>query len=248
MSPSKKKQKSSKQTSFALYHCVWPEEGFDDSVKHVLELIKYCAKEMPDSARLLVLDIDDHRNVNGGFDADMYEFQSHFLLRVMLPYLQEIHMPLFSVKNPQKQTNKVPDNILIMPGLLDGGIAEINTLSKESQTKEVYVADFGKWMKLIDIPSMPESSDVSHAQTVSTNSVRSKLRMRIYEILSSERVSINDLEDISFRAQIDWEELTGITKSARSRSLIEYADRRQKLMGLKMAIISARSDLKDLLS
>jgi hypothetical protein len=72
-----------------LYHAVFEKEDFEDSIDHIHKLIKHSQETNPNRRRFFFLDIDGHRNENGGFDHDMYELQRYFLLGFLFPYLNE---------------------------------------------------------------------------------------------------------------------------------------------------------------
>jgi len=76
----------------------------------IYKLIKGAQKSQPDKPRKLFLDIDGHRNEAGGFDNDMFELICNFLLEAMVKYLTEISCPMYSISNPNKQINDIPDS------------------------------------------------------------------------------------------------------------------------------------------
>lgn len=100
----------------AIYHRVMRRENFEAAAKDLFRLLTETQKAQPDKERALYLDIDGHRNKDGGFDADMLELQKEFCLGFLLPYFTEIHMPLGSFRNPQEQENQVPDQFEIYHG------------------------------------------------------------------------------------------------------------------------------------
>lgn len=85
---------SLRSKAIALYHVVFENEDFDTAVYHLFELIKRTQEDSPNQQRILFLDIDGHRNEQGGFDHDMLELQMHFLTGFLMSYLSEINMPL----------------------------------------------------------------------------------------------------------------------------------------------------------
>lgn len=95
----------------AIYHRVLRRENFEKAAKDLVASVYAAEKKAPGKPRTLFLDIDGHRNEQGGFDADMLELQKEFGLGYLLQYLTEAHFPLISVKNTNKQRNDVP-NIL----------------------------------------------------------------------------------------------------------------------------------------
>ena len=111
----KNRDKVNKKHTVAIYHLVYKHEDFNTSANMIFELIKNSQEHSPGAKRCLFLDIDNHRNQQGGFDHDMYELQAYFLSRFMFKYLTEIHMPLISVKNPNKQLDDVPSQLTILP-------------------------------------------------------------------------------------------------------------------------------------
>lgn len=118
-----------------LYHAVFEEENFEDSVWHIHTLVKSAQEQNPNQRRFLFLDIDGHKNENGGFDRDMYELQRHFLLGFLAPYLTEIHMPLGIIKNKKAQRNDVPEKIEIF-----------EKLDQESINKAIDKGIFSIWI------------------------------------------------------------------------------------------------------
>lgn len=100
--------------SIAIYHVVFANENFTVAAKMIFRLIRDAQKRFPGRKRILYLDIDGHRNSNGGYDHDMFELQKDFLLDFMGQYLTEIHTPLYHVKNKKLQENDVPDELKVM--------------------------------------------------------------------------------------------------------------------------------------
>lgn len=50
-------------------------ENFEKAANDLYDLLIETQKKYPDSSRLLYLDIDGHRNSNGGFDKDMLKYK-----------------------------------------------------------------------------------------------------------------------------------------------------------------------------
>lgn len=63
-----------------IYHRVMRNENFEKAANDLYDLLIETQKKYPDSSRLLYLDIDGHRNSNGGFDKDMLEFLAIILM------------------------------------------------------------------------------------------------------------------------------------------------------------------------
>jgi hypothetical protein len=99
----------------ALYHCISPREGFEESAQALFHLIQNAQETAPGVERVLFLDIEGHRNAKGAFDADMFELQQNFIPSVLMPFLSEVHMPLAQVRRPDgsPQSNDVPPELII---------------------------------------------------------------------------------------------------------------------------------------
>ena len=127
----------------ALYHAVFEEENFEDSVYHIHRLLKSAQDTSPNKKRFLYIDIYGHRNETGGFDHDMYELQRYFLLGFIAPYLTEIHLPLGVIKNKKVQKNNVPETIEIIEKLDQDSINQ----AIDKGISSIWVADKDKLMK-----------------------------------------------------------------------------------------------------
>lgn len=97
----------------AIYHVVRPNEGFEKTAHILHRLIREAQKQKPNEPRTLFLDIEGHRNDQGGFDNDMFELQSKFAGEFLMQFLIEAHLPLYHIKNPKPQNNEVPDELNI---------------------------------------------------------------------------------------------------------------------------------------
>src|SRR5687768_6969243 len=75
----------------AIYHVVYQREGFEKSAQILFQLVREAQQNYPNKRRALFLDIENHRNEQGGFDADMFELQNHFLIGFLARFLSEIH-------------------------------------------------------------------------------------------------------------------------------------------------------------
>jgi hypothetical protein len=95
----------------AIAHRVLAHEDFDHTVQILLKLLSKAQREFPGAKRSLFLEIDGHRNSNGGFDDDMLELQSKFMEEVLLQFLTRVVTPLAEFKNPKPQTNVIPEEL-----------------------------------------------------------------------------------------------------------------------------------------
>ena len=98
----------------ALYHVVYEKEGFDDAAEMLMTILRKAQKEHPDKPRHLYLDIDGHRNSQGGFDPDMYELLTHFVTGYLSRWLTTFSHPLINGKAiTSQQFNDVPETLMI---------------------------------------------------------------------------------------------------------------------------------------
>jgi hypothetical protein len=99
--------------AIAIYHVVYTHEGFEESAQVLFRLVQDAQRQQPGKRRNLFLDIDGHRNSDGGFDSDMHELQKDFVLGFLSQFLSEIHAPLFHAKNPKPQSDDIPPELTI---------------------------------------------------------------------------------------------------------------------------------------
>jgi len=90
-----------------LYHVVYKHEGFVEVAQTLFELVKRAQQSAPGKRRLLYLDIEGHRNEEGGFDSDMLEIQKDFLFSFLGKYVSEIRCPLINATH-QTQIDSIP--------------------------------------------------------------------------------------------------------------------------------------------
>jgi hypothetical protein len=99
--------------AIAIYHVVYPHEGFEEAAQALFTLVQEAQRRHPGKPRKLYLDIEGHRQSGGGFDPDMVELQQEFLLGFLSPYLSEIHAPLVRATNTKPQANELPPTFVI---------------------------------------------------------------------------------------------------------------------------------------
>ncbi|HEX4370149.1 MAG TPA: hypothetical protein VH019_02290 [Rhizomicrobium sp.] len=100
-----------------LYHRIFSTDDFATAASDIIRLVHGSQKHVPNRRRLLFVDIEGHRQKRGNFDSDMFELQYQFLSDFVIPYVTEIHMPLFSVQNTKAQVNEVPEGVFFMKGV-----------------------------------------------------------------------------------------------------------------------------------
>lgn len=101
--------------TIAIYHAVFADEDFEKAASDIHGLVVACAKKYPGLKRHLFIDIDGHRNDTGGFDADMFEFQRHFVLGYLVEnrFVSAVAQPLASVKIKGCQSDNMPDVLVV---------------------------------------------------------------------------------------------------------------------------------------
>ena len=70
-------------------------------------------KRYPEVGRELIIEIEGHRNSEGGYDRDMFELQLKFLPKCILPFVHVLHMPLISIQNQKEQKNLECQKLMI---------------------------------------------------------------------------------------------------------------------------------------
>jgi hypothetical protein len=113
MKSEERRRTESDNRAVAIYHVVYEHEGFEKSAQVLLKLVQQAEEMRPGKKRSLYLDIEGHRNHEGGFDADMSELRKEFLLSFLSRYLSEIHAPLVNARNPHPQNNEIPSTLAI---------------------------------------------------------------------------------------------------------------------------------------
>ncbi len=98
----------------ALYHAVHASEDFDQTAYNLLRLIRMAQQKCPGRKRTLFLDIEGHRNGEGGFDQDMLELQTKFMTEFLLQFLTRAVTPLVTIGNPRPQSDDLPDELNVV--------------------------------------------------------------------------------------------------------------------------------------
>jgi hypothetical protein len=85
---------SGTEKALLLAHVVHSDEGFEASAHMIIDMINAAGKKSPGKPRILVLDIEGHRNEKGGFDDEMVTLQHGIIQQMLTPWLDEVQMPL----------------------------------------------------------------------------------------------------------------------------------------------------------
>jgi len=97
----------------AIYHVVYKHEGFEEAAQALFKLVQDAQRRQPGQKRKLFLDIEGHRNEQGGFDGDMFELQNNFVLGFLGRFLSEINTPLVKATNPKDQEDDIPPALIV---------------------------------------------------------------------------------------------------------------------------------------
>lgn len=95
-----------------IYHRVLAHETFEEASAAIMRLLLDAQENAPNEPRYLCMDVDGHRNKAGGYDRDMAELQTEFMLSTVFQFVTEIHCPLLRVRN-EHQDNNVPAEFFI---------------------------------------------------------------------------------------------------------------------------------------
>jgi len=131
-----------KNQKVVIYHLVLKMEKFLTSAEHIMSLLRSAQKMQPGKRRCLFLDIEGHRNENGGFDQDMFELQRHFILGFASQWLSEMHLPLTSVKCEQIQSDDIPQTLDVVKKV---DAAAINR-AFDTGMDRIWIADRDKYI------------------------------------------------------------------------------------------------------
>lgn len=136
--PTPRKQASEKAA--AIYHVMRADEDFEMTAEILFKLVQDAAEKFPGKPRHLYLDIDGHRNSEGGYDHDAFELITNFMLGFLGPYLTKMTHPLSSAINNAAQREDLPPGLFITPGG-DESDREERMASMAARGIEVFDAD-----------------------------------------------------------------------------------------------------------
>ena len=118
-----------------LYHRIMRRENFEKAANDLFDLLKSTQIKSPNIDRILYVDIDGHKNSQGGFNKDMFELQKEFGIGFLGKYFKEIHFPLIDFENPKPQCNDVPVKLKIF-------LPENNGCDRNNQLNQLYIENF----------------------------------------------------------------------------------------------------------
>jgi hypothetical protein len=136
-----------------IYHVVFPDEGFETAASVLFKLVCSAQDAHPNRRRHLYLDIDGHRNKKGGFDDDMFELQTYFIVGFLMQYLCEASTPLGRYRNTRWQKNDMPSELRFLK----------QDFSREDFVREIdrgsegmWLAEKGMWLRFPVASSAPD--------------------------------------------------------------------------------------------
>jgi len=92
-----------------IAHQVLAHENFDKAAQTLLSLLHCAQRQCPGAERVLYLDLEGHTNPDGGFDDDMYELQTKFMVEILMKFLTRAETPLGVYRNSMPQDNNIPE-------------------------------------------------------------------------------------------------------------------------------------------
>lgn len=95
-----------------IWHEMTIEEDFAKAASRIFQMLRNCQNRFPNKKRALHIDVQGHRNSEGGFDHDAFELIHHFALEYMSQYLTEVRTPLIHIINKRPQLS-LPDELVI---------------------------------------------------------------------------------------------------------------------------------------
>ncbi|WPS85653.1 hypothetical protein SMD22_00915 (plasmid) [Brevibacillus halotolerans] len=101
-----------REKGIGIYHTVKSTDGFDTAANAIYQLVVEAQTKEPNKDRYLYIKIEGHRNKNGGFDREMYNLLTHFMLGFMGSYVKNIKCPMYRLINPKTQNNQLSGNTL----------------------------------------------------------------------------------------------------------------------------------------
>lgn len=102
-----------------LEHRMLENANFDLTSHMIISSLKSTQKKFPFRSRILVIEVEGHRNDKGGFDNDAYEIIFEFALVMILRYCSAIFTPLGGYTNPYPQWNNIPDDFSVSDSIID---------------------------------------------------------------------------------------------------------------------------------
>lgn len=103
-----------KGDSGVIYHRVRSDEGVDETVEKLLELIKEAQRKWPNKGRILMLDVDGHLDETGKhYNKEVLQL-IEIIFVYFMPYLERAYLPIFrEAVNKKEQNNDIPETIAI---------------------------------------------------------------------------------------------------------------------------------------
>lgn len=100
------------KTGVFLYHDMRKHDDFGTTAQALFDLVQCTARKYPGKPRHLYLDIEDHRNSAGGYDADACEILGNFMQEFLGQYLSRFPTIGARMRNPN-QSEDIPETLTI---------------------------------------------------------------------------------------------------------------------------------------
>ena len=94
-----------------ICHTIMENDSIKSAAKDLLKLLSNTQKQKPNKPRILYININGHRNKAGGYDQEMYKLQMEYGRKFLIQFFEEIHFPLYSMKNVSYQNNDIPEKL-----------------------------------------------------------------------------------------------------------------------------------------
>ncbi|WP_201294752.1 HNH endonuclease [Nocardiopsis sp. FR4] len=109
---SKKQKINNSGKKAIIWHEMTIEEDFTKAASRIFRMLKNCQDRFPNKKRALYIDVQGHRNSEGGFDHDAFELIHYFALEKMAQYLTEVRTPLIHIITNKPQL-PLPEELII---------------------------------------------------------------------------------------------------------------------------------------
>lgn len=98
----------------------------------------------------------------------------------------------------------------------------------------------GKQAILKAIRALRREAAQAAPQTPARDPAAARLRARLYDLLSGRAFTLDELEDVCFRLDIDWDGLRGETKAQKARSLVRACAAGGRVEELRQQVAALR--------
>jgi Effector-associated domain 7/Effector-associated domain 10 len=99
---------------------------------------------------------------------------------------------------------------------------------------------------LVEVPADTRAADTRAADTRggTASPAANRVRLKLYDALCGGSFSMEDLEDLCFRLDVNWDNLAGDTKAKKARSIVHYFERCGEIYRLCETVTQLRPELR----